>query len=319
MACLRWTFLALQMLCSCLAMPSATVQVLHPASPKRITHADLVKAVTSTCSLVLTSDVVLRGDLPEVNSTACPEVRIVGRCRGRKLCRIDGAGKYSFIHGGERLLLKNLEITRMRGGNIGRAPVLSDTRNATIIGCRVTNNVDLMSWGVVRVPLTVKNTVFEGNQGGAIEIDDRYVYATDVVFRCNRRKKGAAVWNMEGRFYCTRCLFEGNIAEEKGGAVYLVDTDGTGAIFKSCRFVGNKVVGKGGVGGAVYMDNLDPGVSFCRCQFDRNMADGKLNHVYIDGLEDSIAYFCPARPRSGIVITPKTSEAFVKDGCQGCK
>ncbi|GBG69217.1 hypothetical protein CBR_g3916 [Chara braunii] len=307
-------------------MPPATVQpvqVIGPPASKRMTHADLVKAVTSKCSLVLTSDVVLTGNLPAANNAACPKIRIVGRCSGRKLCKIDGVDKYSFVNGAYDLLLENLEITRMRSADPNRAPVISGG-SATVRHCRVTKNVNGVGDGVVRGRLTIENTVFEDNRGGVLCLEDErgsFANATDVVFRRNRNAQGGAVSAVESSFYCTRCLFERNVAEEAGGAVRLTDSDGTRARFKHCRFVGNKVTGKKGqaFGGAVYISNIDPGVSFCHCQFDRNMAAGKLNHVYIDGLEDSIAYFCPARPRSGIVITPKTSEAFVKDGCTGCK
>ncbi|GBG82881.1 hypothetical protein CBR_g36407 [Chara braunii] len=298
----------------------------------RNTHADLVKAVTSTCSLVLSSDVTLTANLPDVDTTACPEVKIVGACRKRQ-CKIDGAGKYSFLRGGITVRLENLWLTKMRCSGADNAPVVFKAGHVFITGCRVTHNVNAQDTGALSAyegRITVEKTVFEHNQGrigGAILLDSfSTLVATDVSFGNNKAAKGGAIFNIESDVQCTRCQFLHNLAGD-GGALYFQDNDGTEGTFKNSQFIGNKATRAGGMGGAVYIHNIDPGAKFCNCEWDRNTVPGTgprsrapvVQHLYIHNQEEGTISFCPARPLSGVVIEPPATAVNVKDDCaSGC-
>ncbi|GBG85849.1 hypothetical protein CBR_g40660 [Chara braunii] len=291
------------------------------------THADLVNAVTKDCTLILDSDVTMTASLPDVNTAACPEVKLIGRCSAG-LCKIDGAKKFSFIRNAERLHLENLEITRCRCGK-GQAAAAIRADVAVIKNCRITHNKDEGGGGVVHLweaQMTVENSVFShnhGRTGGAIVLDSfSTLNATDVVFRYNTAVRGGAIENVESNLVCERCSFLDNDAQD-GGAVYLIDDDGTEATFRDCQFVRNRARRRGGMGGAVYVGRIDPGAKFCNCKFAENsVTSGKtrqqvVNHVWIDIKSDDYGNvtFCPSKPASGIWIHPGF---IIKEDCAVC-
>ncbi|GBG45879.1 hypothetical protein CBR_g79342 [Chara braunii] len=308
------------------AMAAATVAV---ATAAQTTQADLVKAVTSTCSLVVTSDILLTSNLPDVNSSACPEVKIVGGC-GQGRCKIDGADKYTFIRFPRRVHLENLHITRMRCAGQDNSPVVFKPGTLFMKNCLVSSNVNPEDTGGISIwegSLDIQSTTFEsntGSSGGAILLDSfATLKATNVIFRNNKGVEGGAIKNVESDIQCDRCQFLNNEAGD-GGAVYLTDEDGTEATFRSTVFQGNRATKVGGQGGAVFIDNIDPGVKFCYSTFSRNTAvsaaSGRQidNNVYV-GIEPENfgdVTFCPSIPPA-VVIRPG-SEPLVTVNCTVC-
>jgi hypothetical protein len=88
----------------------------------------------------------------------------------------------------------------------------------------------------------------------------------------------------------TDCTFSGNSSSRSGGAVRVFD-----ATFNHCIFTGNRVLGDGGTGGAVYSDVT---ASFNNCTFSNNWADSEraidcsylvsINNCIFWGSEDQI-------------------------------
>ncbi|GBG82875.1 hypothetical protein CBR_g36401 [Chara braunii] len=305
---------------------------MMPGVTAPTTHSDLVNAVTSKCSIVLTSDVVLTSNLSDVNTTACPELKIVGNCSSRRnlKCKIDGAGRYSFLRCPRTVHLENLHITRMASRGTDSAPVVLRPVTLVMKKCLVTRNANRDGTGAIILwegDGTLQDSIFDGNSGsngGALLLDSfSQLAAVDVLFRRNTGVAGGAIKNVESELQCDRCLFLRNQAED-GGAVYLTDSDGTHATFTRTEFRSNRAARRGGRGGAVFIEEVDPGVRFCFCTFAKNtvaMAYGRrvAEHVYVrmDLDLDANVTFCPDRPQTGITICPG-SESKVKDDCTGC-
>ncbi|GBG61005.1 hypothetical protein CBR_g18601 [Chara braunii] len=304
------------------------------------TYADLLQVVTtanSSCSIVVHSDVLLSGNLPIIDPEICQTLTITGAC-GRRLCKIDGGGKYSFIRGPHlsSVHLENLEVTRCRSSaSLFSAPVLYVQAGATIRNCRFAGNVNVGQGGVISAfegEITISNSEFSLNRassGGAIHADSfATLTMTSVKFVRNLATKGVggAINNVESTLLCQNCVFDMNRARD-GGAVALSDDDGTDAVFTSCRFSGNRATKKGGKGGAVLVGIISPGAKFCRSTFVHNVALDRrggryvTQHVWIDmdemSVEDSTVVFCPARPAAGVFVRPAFA-ANVKNDCSVC-
>ncbi|GBG82874.1 hypothetical protein CBR_g36400 [Chara braunii] len=303
-----------------LMMMTVMPAMVAGAIPERTTQDHLVRAVTSTCSAVVMSDVVLTSSLPDVNTTACPEVKIVGAC-GRRRCKIDGADKYAFIRSPSTIRLENLHITRMRCSGNNNAPVVFMPRSLYMTNCLVSTNVNPDDTGAITTEegsLDIQSTTFEyntgGTGGGAIRLDSfATLKATNVIFRDNKGVEGGAIKNVESDIQCDRCQFLNNEAGD-GGAVYLRDNGGTEATFTNTVFRGNRATKVGGLGGAVFIDNIDPGVKFCYSTFEQNTPENV--YVGIAPGDNGRVIFCPSTP-TAVMINPG-SEPLVTVNCAVC-
>ncbi len=133
--------------------------------------------------------------------------------------------------------------------------------DATVTNCRFTNNRG-RDGGAILVAasvLWVYDTVFENNlaqgDGGAVFVmDEGALRAFASSFRANQASgRGGAIAVMDGRRFVARggCSFENNVAENRGGALYLRNLDFE-PILTDLTFMGNE---SGRAGAVLYVDS----------------------------------------------------------------
>ena len=118
----------------------------------------------------------------------------------------------------------------------------------------------------------VRNCVFEANHagtlGGAVMISASSPTFEDCVFRSNDSTDGGAIFATDGSSpTLVGCLIFGNVAENRGGGIYILESDGN---FTDCDFEANVTTGDGSQGGAIYNDVCSP--EFADCRFVGNTA-----------------------------------------------
>ncbi|GBG70154.1 hypothetical protein CBR_g6285 [Chara braunii] len=296
------------------------------------TEAQLRAAVLSSTARVLLvdSDILLTSSLPQV---VCPDLTIRGRC-GRRLCKIDGRGRFRGFFQPPKISISGIELTRMSSstaaGQDDAAAIFGDSNSSPTVvlsNVRISYARNRRAVQVFEGTITASNTVFLGNAAGAIALSSfTRLDGRNVQFISNKARWGGAITSSEGIINCTNCRFERNEAQLGGGAVIMGDVDGTEAAFFKCSFVRNKVTNRGGEGGAVNVGNVDSvsPVRFCRNSFVSNTAKTAggatvTSHVWIStSNEDARVNFCPSRPSTGVTITNPAFVPNVIDTCSAC-
>ena len=159
-------------------------------------------------------------------------------------------------------------ITGGAGSSVGGGILLNDNASLTMKGGSVMGCVTDDHGGAIRVlgdgvKISISGAGFYGNRtyessdnchGGAIYGDrDCEISVSDTVFEGNYAEdNGGAIYMNSGRLRAADCIFSGNRSGDDGGAVYL--ESGSYATMDVCRFYQN---GADGAGGAVYCNSSE--------------------------------------------------------------
>ena len=100
---------------------------------------------------------------------------------------------------------------------------------------------------------------------------DGFTIANGLADGSNPEDKGAGLYVFDGDLIVNNCKFMNNIANDDGGAVYLLNGVGS-PVFSNCTFTGNQTAsGNDHRGGAIYFDDGDV-LTISGCHFDNNTA-----------------------------------------------
>ena len=89
-----------------------------------------------------------------------------------------------------------------------------------------------------------ENNGSSGYEGGSIHSAE-LLSIFNTAFSGGLAAKGGGIFHDRGGFWCTRCIFEGNVAENQGGAIYLGDL-ATTSVIDASLFADNSTPGLGG-------------------------------------------------------------------------
>ncbi|MBR5700391.1 MAG: right-handed parallel beta-helix repeat-containing protein [Bacteroidales bacterium] len=197
---------------------------------------------------------------------------------------------------GVTLHLDAVGFTGGLGQADGQAAVHVKGSSVKVTGSRIVNNYSPYTAGAIRVSgggkFKAENCVFESNvaaAGGVLDMDGEMSSCifTACSFTANASSgQGGAIKVTGGSLYAMDCIFKGNHAETRGGALWLSGSrDDESVLFENCVFEGNSCVNGGGV---CYMDG-DASANFKGCTLTGNIAaNGSGGTFYVDYGTDNL-------------------------------
>lgn len=197
---------------------------------------------------------------------------------------------------GVSVTLDAVSLTGGLGKASGNAAVVVRGGSLKVTGGRIGNNFSPYTAGAVQVAgggkFKAEHCTFEGNvaqAGGSLNIDGESssCILTACTFLANASSgQGGALKVTNGSLYAKDCVFKGNHAETRGGALWLAGSkDSEAVLFEDCTFEQNSCVNGGGV---CWMDG-GASATFRTCVFNGNSAiNGSAGSFYANDGADNL-------------------------------
>ena len=216
----------------------------------------------------------------------------------RHPCYLSGGSDWQIVEigGGVTVTLDAVGIAGGLGKASGQAAVAVRGGSLKMTGCRIINNFSSYTAGAINVSaggsFKAENCFFESNvsqAGGCLNIDGSQSTCifTACTFSANASTgQGGAIKVSNGFLYAKDCIFKGNHAETRGGALWLAGSrDSESVLFEDCTFEGNSCVNGGG---ACWMDS-GAAATFRNCSFTGNIAsNGSAGSFYANEGADNL-------------------------------
>ncbi|MFY0630968.1 MAG: T9SS type A sorting domain-containing protein [Flavobacteriaceae bacterium] len=196
-----------------------------------------------TSSFVLKSGVEIYGGFIGVNSTLNPrDIKKYPTILSGDLDQNDGASatgnnSYHVITGADNTVVDGFTITRGLATGTGTnqdigGGLFNDTASPTISNCIFDGNTAIIGGGAIyntNSSPTISNTTFStnnSNAGGAVYNTGSAPDFTNCFFIGNSSPVGGAIYNTNNSVVinAVNCVFSGNLASQKGGAIYNLQT-----------------------------------------------------------------------------------------------